>query len=192
MNIIRVPDQVMIEGEEGLVGYCEAKGETWTFNDVAVTTSPGQGRLTVDVEAPKTALRRVRLRWHLDVPIDAHFLGDAWERGYGEFEWRGMVPERVMPWYFLLSDSSGTHGFGVKTGPAAMCFWQADSAGVSLWLDLRNGDTGVMLGERVLRAAEVVCREGRGDESAFVAAREFCKMLCDSPRIPTHAVYGSN
>ena len=33
-------------------------------------------------------------------------LGDHWERGYGDLAWRGIEPERIMPWYMLVSDGS--------------------------------------------------------------------------------------
>jgi alpha-galactosidase len=68
----------------------------------------------------------------------------------------------------------------------------ADSAGVSLWLDVRNGGSGVELGGRAVRAAEVVTREGGEGESPFEAACAFCRLLCDTPRLPARPVYGAN
>ena len=68
--------------------------------------------------------------------------------GYGDLEWRGLVAERVMPWYFLAHDGKATHGYGVRTQPGAFCFWTVDAAGVSLWLDVRNGGAGVALDGR--------------------------------------------
>jgi len=95
-----------------------------------------------------------------------------------------------MPWYFLAHTPAATHGYGVKTGAAAICFWQADSAGITLWLDLRNGGGPVSLGARTLTAATVVVQHTNG--SAFDAARRLCRALCDKPLMPAQPVYGGN
>jgi alpha-galactosidase len=80
----------------------------------------------------------------------------------------------------------------VKTGASALCFWQADTEGISLWLDVRNGGSGVRLGDRQMAAAEVVAVRGRPDLSPFVAARALCQALCEHPRLPAQPIYGSN
>ena len=54
-----------------------------------------------------------------------------------------------MPWYFLTHSGGRTHGYGVRVGPSAMCFWTADRAGISLWADVRCGGSPVDLGDRV-------------------------------------------
>ena len=63
---------------------------------------------------------------------------------------------------------------------------------MSLWLDLRSGGQGVELDGRVLDAAVVVAREGLAGETAFSAARAFCRLLCEAPRLPASPVYGGN
>ena len=148
--------------------------------------------LSVKISSPRSLLARVHLRWMGSLPEDFRFLGDQWERAYGDLEWRGFAGERVMPWYFLASNGNVTHGYGVKTGAGAFCFWQVDPVGISLWLDVRNGGSGVKLGERELAAAEVVAEEGREDDTAFQAARSFCRKLCAHPRLPEKPIYGSN
>ena len=47
------------------------------------------------------AVRCVKLRWNYKIPKSARFLGDAWERTYGDAEWHGMSGNRYLPWYFL-------------------------------------------------------------------------------------------
>ena len=97
-----------------------------------------------------------------------------------------------MPWYFLTWDGALCHGYGVKTSAGALCFWQVDGEGVSLWLDLSNGGEGVQLGSRRLHAAIIVSRAGKRDETAFESARAFCRIMCDKPRLPSAPLYGSN
>ena len=99
-------------------------------------------------------LTHLHLRWNGRAPERSLLvLGDAWERSYGDLEWRGIVPERVLPWYFLSSDGTHVEGFGVKTQPGALCFWQRDTEGITLTLDLRNGGGAAELG--CARAARV-------------------------------------
>jgi alpha-galactosidase len=135
---------------------------------------------------------RVRLRWKSSVPERWRILNDQWERSYGDLEWRGLLGERVLPWYFLAFDGQATHGYGVATGCKSFAFWQTDPAGISLWIDVRNGGGGVRLGERTLEAATVRVRRGSRDERAFESSRRFCRVLCDRPRLATAPVYGGN
>jgi alpha-galactosidase len=166
--------------------------ERWSASDVSIDTRLAGNSLSIDVRAEKTLLERIHLRWNLPAPTGLRLLGDHWERGYGDLEWRGILPERVMPWYFLAYDGQKTRGCGVKTGAGALCFWMFDANGVSLWLDVRCGGLGVDLRGRTLRAAEVVLRPGLEGETPFNAARAFCRLLCDNPRLPQQPVYGSN
>ena len=112
---MRPPDRVFahVEGER-LVLERGASG-AWARGGVRVETSTGERTLAVRA-ASDVPLRRVQLRWAVAVPPGLHLLGDHWERGYGDLEWRGVVPERPMPWYFLAHDGRRTHGYGVRTG----------------------------------------------------------------------------
>jgi alpha-galactosidase len=190
-EILRAPDRVdVFTGEDR--APAERRGDAWVKEDVQVVARLKDARLGVDVTAERSSLDRVRLYWQSTVPAGLRFLGDHWERGYGDLEWRGLVPERVMPWYFLCADGALTHGYGVKTAPGAFCFWTVDGNGVSLWLDVRSGGQGVKLSGRTLHAAEIVARPGREGETPFAAACAFCALLCDHPRSTADPVYGSN
>jgi len=190
-DILRRPDSVAVQNETGWTAL-QPNANRWINADIVADAAPVAGLLTVDVTAEGTPLQRIQLRWRLPVPEGLRFLGDAWERGYGDLEWRGLVTERVMPWYFLAYDGPATHGYGVRTQPGAFCFWTVDAAGVSLWLDVRNGGAGVVLDGRQLRAAEVVTRQGQAGETPFAAVQAFCRMLCDAPRVPAQPIYGAN
>ncbi|MFQ6804307.1 MAG: hypothetical protein ACLRT5_05150 [Lachnospiraceae bacterium] len=96
--------------------------------------------------------------------------------------------------YALVFPGGGTRKtlcFGVKVRPSAMCFWQADTKGITLFLDLRCGGNGVLLAGRTLKAAEIVCMEGPAGNT-FETAREFCRRMCTDPVLPDFPVYGSN
>ena len=166
--------------------------QAWEAKGVEVGFEPGASAMSVWVTSPAYELTHIHLRWALDVAHATLCLGDHWERSYGDLAWRGIVPERVMPWYFLTWDGTACHGYGVKTGAGALCFWQADAEGVSLWLNLANGGEGVQLGSGRLHAATIVSRAGQRDEGAMESARAFCRVMCEKPRLPASALYGSN
>jgi hypothetical protein len=97
----------------------------------------GPGGLHVHISSPNKGISRVALRWNQKFAETTLFLGDHWERGYGDLQWRHVQPERVMPWYFTAHDpsSGSTIAMGVKTAPSAICFWTADPSGITLSLD---------------------------------------------------------
>ena len=189
-QILRTPDLVMIsvEGDEYT---SRPASEIVSVKDIQVTTTLNPDGLHVVLTALATPVRIIRLRWKTYLPTDVRILGDAWERTYGDAGWSGMIPYRAMPWYFLVQNGENVAGYGVKVRAGAMCFWQADPAGITLWLDVRSGGEGVILGGRTLEAAVVISEAYHGI-SAFEAARKFCGEMCTDPKFPDEPVYGSN
>jgi alpha-galactosidase len=189
LSLLRHPDLVRAFGPENEEIALIPSGSKWTSQKVEIETTVFADRLAVSMEGGGVA--RIQLRWRGDLSRIRLYLGDHWERSYADLEWRGEAPNRVLPWYFLARDEVATHGYGVKTGAGAMCFWTADSEGISLWADVRSGGVPVELLNRRLPVAEVVCREGKG-ESAFAATQAFCRQMSPHPRLPVQPVYGTN
>jgi alpha-galactosidase len=162
-------------------------------NGIELRTVHGWASLDISLTAPAVALKHVRLHWDCKLPDEGwKYLGDAWERAYGDLEWKPLDGRRVLPWYFLASNGQLTHGYGVKTGPAAVCGWFAGPDGVTLDMDVRNGGCGVQLGNRRLEVCAIVERAGKPGESAFAAAQALCRQMCPHPRLPEQPVYGFN
>jgi len=196
LDLLRPPDFVTAYETATQAALSKAGGR-WTANGVTVQTDVLAATVSrptgLKVEVVSSAqLSRIHLRWQMPVPSSLRFLGDHWERGYGDLEWRGLIGERVMPWYFVAHDGKRTHGYGVATSPNAWAFWRVDNAGVSLWLDVRNGGSPVVLGERRLELCTVIAREGREGETPWQAARDFCAILCPKPRLAKEPIYGGN
>jgi alpha-galactosidase len=196
IEILRRPDRVTaISGSGAWLPLTFTSGE-WTNRDIVVQTDPvevtGGTELPIRISSPQTQLTHLHVRWNSRSQAAIRSLGDHWERSYGDLEWRGYVPDRVMPWYFLSFDGHELNGYGVKTQPSAFCFWLLDPSGVSLWLDIRNGGNPVELGDRQLHAAAIVTYRGRPDESPMAAARRFCARMCTNPRLPGAPLLGSN
>jgi alpha-galactosidase len=197
LDLLRVPDRVTVyAGFERTLPTggipLQATGAQWGGGGVAVESTVQQDALVLTLAAPSTKIAMVHVRWQAKVTTDLRALGDAWERSYGDLGWRNLIPERVMPWYFATHDGATCHGYGVKTDAAALCFWQLDPEGVSLWLNVTNGGDGVELGPRRLTMATVVTRRGVPGEHATDAVAGLCRIMCARPSRPIVPIYGAN
>ena len=188
-TILRSPDRVTIENS--VARMAAVGGDTFLSGDIRVTCEAQANGLAVFVEARETPVSRVRLRWQFRDALRGMVLGDAWERAYGDLEWTCVNPFRSLPWYCLVHHGDDTAAYGVRVRPGAICSWQLDPEGITLWLDVRSGGEGVLLNGRRLLAAQVVSRVYSGSD-AFSAARDFCRRMCSDPILPPQPVYGSN
>jgi alpha-galactosidase len=197
LELLRPPDEVTAYARfEGTLPAgkipLQATGGQWHGGQVVVESTVQQDALVLTLAATSTQIAAVHVRWQAQVVPDLRALGDAWERSYGDLGWRNLTPERVMPWYFATHDGVTCHGYGVKTAAAALCFWQLDPEGVSLWLNVGNGGNGVELGQRRLTMATVVTRRGVGGESAQDAVAGLCRSMCARASLPIVPIYGAN
>lgn len=188
------PARVYVQHEDSTLVSTVREGDRFTSPGASVTivdTSAGQA---VRVHCPRSLLSRVVLRWDTIFPAGSLFLGDHWERGYGDLQWRFLQPERVLPWYFAAHHEAGGETFmaGVMTQPATLCFWTVDSSGVSLWLDFRNGGSPCLPGDREIAAATVVSFATATPETPLAALTRFCRALCPAPRLAGTPICGNN
>ncbi len=183
------PSTVEVVLADHVATLSAGKPGEWAGDGVAIRTSSSG---VLSLKAPGVPVKKVHLHWWAAFDTNAVVLGDAWERAYGDLEWKPVDKSGPMPWYFLVTDGVATHGYGVMTGPAAMCDWKVDRQGIDLWADVRSGGVGVELGKRTLTVCTITVRQGRPGESAFVAACAFCKQMCPHPRIARKPVYGFN
>lgn len=199
---IRYADWMQVELQSGT--RKETRENHWQQDDVQVSQSIRDGNLEVYLTADRTPVSTISLRWSFSgteefrEPVKVY--SDAWERGYGDMEWRGIVPERMMPWVCACSNGSDqekntdlrwTQCFGVMVQPAAFCMWQVDTSGVTLRMDVRSGGEGVILKGRTLSVCTVVFRKYAG-MTAFRALKQFYALLCTQRLLPDKPVYGSN
>ncbi|MGN1359507.1 MAG: hypothetical protein ACI4X9_03515, partial [Kiritimatiellia bacterium] len=121
------------------------------------------------------------------------YLGDAWERTYGDAGWQPFSQiRRALPWYFLEYDQGVTTGWGVQVQPNALACWRLFPEGRELNLDLRAGGGPLRLGTRRLDAATIVIHRGPRDQTPWQTGRQFCRLMCPHPRLPKEPVYGYN
>jgi alpha-galactosidase len=197
LDLLRLPDEVtaferfdssLPAGEISMT----RSGEQWVGRQVQIQSRREQDALVLTLLAPARPLCLVHVRWRNDVARKLLVLGDAWERSYGDLGWRNVIPERVLPWYFATYDDSACHGYGVKTDAGALCFWQVDQHGVSLWLNVANGGNGVELGDRQLTMATVVSHRGADGVNAMESVRALCRAMCGRTSRPSTPIYGAN
>lgn len=192
-NILKVnrPDFIELTTETKTV-TAKWKNDDYNLDDINVKLNQDNEHLAIFLTAQTSKVKWIKLRWNnLSWDKNVRFLGDAWERGYGDMEWKGMNPNRFMPWYFCAKSEAKSICYGVKVRPSAMCFWQVDSSGMTLFLDVRCGGSGVNLKGRVIKLADVIACEMR-DCTSFEAMQEFCGQMCEDPILPKYPVYGSN
>ena len=192
-NILKVnrPDFIELTTETKTV-TAKWENDDYNLDDINVKLNQDNEHLAIFLTAQTSKVKWIKLRWNnLSWDKNVRFLGDAWERGYGDMEWKGMNPNRFMPWYFCAKSEAKSICYGVKVRPSAMCFWQVDSLGMTLFLDVRCGGSGVNLKGRVIKLADVITCAMR-DCTSFEAMQEFCGQMCEDPILPKYPVYGSN
>ncbi len=189
LDVLRVPDCAKVEFE-GREVVMEKRGAAFCAEGTKVAAVVEEKQVRLALEESMLPVRRVTLRWNGDIPAGRIF-GDHWERGYGDLEWRGFEPRRVMPWFYLHSAGEETVGAGVCTRPNAMCWWQCDPKGVTLVCDVRCGGMGVEVADGfelcIVRAIDAVA-----GENAFAAAQRLMKTLCLHAKLPKAPIYGGN
>ena len=181
IDLLREPDSVLFQYEDSGIRFEEPDSREERRSKIVYKVECGVGK--IKVFPSDRPIKRIKLRWRGDMSDALLVLGDAFDvncsssYGFDQFAfWHAPIPERKMPWYFHAFDGERLNCFGVKTGPDAVCYFQCDEDGITLWLDLRNFSGGVSLKEPLV-CAEVVCRPGDPYEDPYDAAQKFCKMM---------------
>lgn len=170
--------------------FCDAAGEC-AIQDAQVRIVMKQEILSVFLMAVTTPVREVVLCWDEAVSQNDIFLGDHWERAYGDLEWKKPEAVSFMPWYFLKETEDACYAYGVRVRPKAMCHWEIGKGQIRLHLDVRCGSQGVILKGREIEAAQVLMKRYEVPDS-FGAAVDFCKCMCTDSLYVGVPVYGNN
>ncbi len=191
-TILNFPDEVSAIVNNQVVQLSGKNQQEWTFKELSVKLVNSGTSLITEIRAPGVKLSSVTLNWKIPAKADSVILNDHWERTYGDVSWHPSTETEILPWYFMEHSGDETNGFGVKTGAGSFCFWQVSPDKLSLTMDTRSGGNGIQLGDRKLKACEIVAIKSNSGESAFQTTRRFTKMMCDKARMPKQPVYGIN
>ena len=99
-NLLRQPDEIRL-----MTGSAQTEQETapdaaaFRAGDVTVEFAEADGSLAVFVQAQNTPVRELVLTWKAMFGGAGEVLGDTWERGYGDLEWKKEADHIGMPWY---------------------------------------------------------------------------------------------
>jgi len=188
---MRFPDAISVRWD-GEWFTLNGKQDHWRFQDLVVRFRIKDDSLALFIHAPGRALELIRCTWKQTTGASSKYLNDHWERSYGDLSWETTAVKRRSPWYTLISDGVKTQAFGVKTRANSICYWEVSSDKLELLLDTHSGGMGVQLGQRELRAADIITTESLPFENPFQTDTRFCRMMCPNPRLPSKPVYGIN
>lgn len=148
--------------------------------------------LDLYISALKDKPEFVELHWPVDCNKNLLVLGDAWERSYGDLEFRPISDnDRFMPWYFIATDKSKCFCMGVKTTPNSFVSFRYETKGITALIDCRNGGSGVHLkGRRLCLATFIYAEYDNAD--VIDNLKDFCKKMCTGSVLPKERVYGGN
>ena len=189
---IQMPDEVWGQRDGQWVRLTATSGTAYSHDDLVVTIKPNGKAQAVYVQSPARPLDAIRLKWTYALKPTARFMGDQFERSYGDLAWKKESDTAINPWYVLIYDDKQTRCFGVKTGASSLCWWHLREGSLALTLDTHSGGNGVLLGDRTIHAADLVTMSSRPDENPFQTDHRFCGLMCDKPRLPRQPVYGIN
>lgn len=126
-DILTNPASVYVGTEQGWVALDlqDNVSGKWSHDGIEVHTTVQLDGLGVTLASQVKSIKYIKLLWNFCLSEKYQVLGDQWERAYGDLEWRGIVPERIMPWYFLTNNGLVTDGYGVRTAqtPFAVGSW---------------------------------------------------------------------
>jgi len=189
---INMPNEVWAQSGDEWFQLKGSNGSKFSYKDIEVTVKTNGNAKGVYITSPTQQLNAVRLKWAHNMPSNAMFLGDHWERSYGDLQWKTNTSGVKNPWYVLIHDTKQTACFGVKTGTNSICWWGLSNDSLELTLDTHSGGNGVMLGNRTLHAADIVTTQNKSSETPFQTDHRFCGIMCEKPRLPKQPVYGIN
>lgn len=186
------PDILRVEtGDKEWIQLYPENQQQWKIKDILIELEKAHKGFKVKVASPSIPLSRIQLSWGKVFPPETKFLGDAFERSYGDLGFEMTQPDRIMPWYFIAVHDKLTECYGVMTDPNALSSWQVNDQAIDLWLDIRNGTSPLQLGSRVLDAVTVVY-DHTDTLEPFEATTAFCETMCPTPNLPREPIYGGN
>ena len=190
--LLALPDEVYATAGDKLLPLSSTDKLTWSNRDIIVTLKQQTTQLGIEVQSTTLPLSNIHLKWKYTANPKSKYLGDHWERTYGDVSWQSPEASKKMPWYFMEYDGKDTHCFGVKTGGNSICYWLAGSSSIQLIMDTNSGGEGVQLGTRKLHAADIITTKSNTNETPFTTGKRFCKMMCAAPKLTKQPVYGIN
>src|SRR5579872_5973047 len=100
-DLMEPPNAVEVVLADHVVTLSAGKSGKWAGDGVEVMLRTNPAGVVL-LKAPGVPVKKVHLHWAATFDTNAVFLGDAWERAYGDLEWKPVDKTGPMPWYFLV------------------------------------------------------------------------------------------
>jgi len=191
VDILRQPDSSA--GATDASPFRFEERDNGPCNHVKFTYEIGATAAKITVYPSGSPVRYLKLRFRGDLSFVESVYGEHWERVGGEAyaEWRSVMGARALPWICYLKGAGRFACYGVRVQPDCFPFWQVDARGITLFLNLCNGNVGTDLREPLV-ACELVRYVSPEGEDAYTAAKKFSRLLIDTPVMPAEPVFGAN
>lgn len=192
-RLMNLPDEVWVLLSSGWHRLLPDGYDHFAGMGVGVSLHAKNNYCRVQITSGTHPVKLVSLKWRHAANPASKCLGDSWERTYGDAQWSAIDASAAKkPWYVLVNDGHKTACFGVKTGCNTLCWWTLTDSHMELVMDMHCGGNALPLHSRILHAADIITTESLLGENAFAAARRFCSLMCEKPRLPKQPVYGIN
>ena len=99
---INLPDEVWAQLSDEWFKLNSTNGSVFSYKDIEVKVKTNGNAKGVYVSSPTQQLNAVRLKWKHNIPSNAKFLGDHWERSYGDLQWKTDRAGVKNPWYVII------------------------------------------------------------------------------------------
>lgn len=188
ISILRQPDIVY-----GATEKTPFRFEEKQINDVKYSYSVSGESAKITIYPSGAPIKYLKLRFNGDLSNVDRVYGDQWERAglKAYLEWRSVMASRVLPWFCYVMAGDEMSCYGVKTGADCFAFFQVDTGGITLFLNLCNGNSGTEITEPLF-ACEVVELHAERGADVYKTAATFAKMTCDNPVLPKTPIFGVN
>jgi len=105
MNLQKIPDGITVQTAVSSVELIY-KNQKWQGEGVEVNTIQKSSGLLIELVSPSQAIKNIYIKWNIHSDNKMLYLGDTWERAYGNLQWLPIDSNRIMPWYFLASNKT--------------------------------------------------------------------------------------
>lgn len=192
ISVLREPDFVIGATENSSFRFEEKSN--WQTSAVKYDYAVCGDCAKITVYPSDSPVKFLKLRFNGDFSFIDKVYGDQLERSGGDacyLEWHSVMPHRSMAWNCVVKGDERYTGYGVKTGADCFAYWFVDTRGVTLFLNLCNGNDGTDLKQPLL-ACEVVEYFGKYGEDGYSVYKNLCKKMCDNPVLPKTPIFGVN
>lgn len=162
-----------------------------SFDDVEIKLKNN----CIFLKATSSLVSHIYLAYDCDFGDSHLFLGDSFERGYGDMGWKKKEETKQLFWYFFADDkkTNNLSAFGVGVQPNSIVSYKIKNNEIIVDVNVQSGGSGVNLEGRMLKAATFFSKEyhsGKTEDNC----REFLSLLMGDikPLKTKTPVYGFN